>query len=241
MAEEKKEKTKVETKTEKKEKTKVETKTEKKEKTKVETKTEKKETTKSTSTPAVKKTSKKSEKKEKKIELTREYVIPLKRKVLNVPRYRRAKKAVKVIREFIVRHMRVEDRDERKVKIDKYLNNELWFRGIKKPANKIKVKAIKKDGIVYVELAELPEAVKFAKTWEEKRSKAAEKAKVKTPKHEEKKEEETPEEKKEEEEKEKASVEAGLKRQADAAKKAKHTTTGAHQKKVAPQRKALKK
>ncbi len=104
------------------------------------------------------------------VELEREYVVPLKRGVLKAPAYRRAKKAVKVLKEFMVRHMNVRDGDLRKVKIDRYLNNELWFRGIKKPANKIKVKAIKKGGIVYAELAEVPDVVRFAKANLEKRN-----------------------------------------------------------------------
>jgi len=113
------------------------------------------------------------------VELEREYVIPLKRGVLNVPQYRRAKKAVRLIKEFLARHMRVEDRDLRKVKVDIYLNNEVWFRGIKKPANKIKVKAVKRDGIVYAELAEIPDAVKFARMKNEKRLITAKLGKIK--------------------------------------------------------------
>ncbi|MGC9309222.1 MAG: 50S ribosomal protein L31e, partial [Candidatus Nanoarchaeia archaeon] len=106
----------------------------------------------------------KEEKKEQeeKIILEREYVIPLRRAILKVPRYRRAKKAVKAIKEFLARHMKVEDRDIRKVKVDIYLNNEVWFRGIKKPPAKIKVKASKnQDGIVKAQLAEIPEKVRW--------------------------------------------------------------------------------
>ncbi|MEA3329361.1 MAG: 50S ribosomal protein L31e, partial [Nanoarchaeota archaeon] len=116
---------------------------------------------KETSKPAVEKSKvKKVEKKDEvKIELEREYIVPLRKGLLNVPRYRRASKAVKILKEFLAKHMKVEDRDLRKVKINIYLNNELWFKGIKKPVGKIKVKAVKKGGIVYAELAEVPEAV----------------------------------------------------------------------------------
>ena len=87
---------------------------------------EKSESQKKQSKPAVaKKVSKK--KKEVEIEIEREYVVPLKKGVLNVPRYRRAKKAIRVLKEFMVRHMKVRDRDLKKVKIDIYLNNELWL------------------------------------------------------------------------------------------------------------------
>ena len=77
--------------------------------------------------------------------LEREYVIPLRREWLKVPEYKRANKAVKAIKEFLVRHMKVYDRDLRKVKIDILLNNELRFRGMRKPPARIKVKAKKKD------------------------------------------------------------------------------------------------
>jgi large subunit ribosomal protein L31e len=80
---------------------------------------------------------------EGKVVIEREYIVPLRKEWLKVPRYRRAKKAVKALKEFMARHMKIYDRDLRKIKLDTYLNNELWFRGIKKPAHKIKIKAIK--------------------------------------------------------------------------------------------------
>jgi large subunit ribosomal protein L31e len=184
-------------------------------KKKSEIKEEKKE-----SKPAVKKDSKKV--KEEKVELEREYIIPLKKSILKVPRYKRAKKAVRTIREFLAKHMKVENRDIKKIKIDLYLNNELWFRGIKKPGNKIKVKAIKKSGIVYAELAEIPEHVKFVIARDKRKKEKSEKMKVKMPKHEEK-EKESEEKKIDEAEKEKASIESGLAMQKKVAKELKHT------------------
>tara|TARA_Y100000034_G_C6902643_1_gene417848 strand:- start:2891 stop:3658 length:768 start_codon:yes stop_codon:yes gene_type:complete len=182
----------------------------------------------------------KVEKKEVKSELAREYIVPLRFKVNKVPRYKRAKKAIKVLKEFIAKHMKVEDRDLNKVKVDKFLNNEIWFRGIKKPPAKIKVKAVKdSEGIVRVELVDIPEKVKFAMNWEKKRAEGVKASKTKAPVEE--KKEETDEEKKEAKEKEKASVEAGLKAQKAAAKTEKHTATGKHAKTTAPVRKSLKK
>jgi large subunit ribosomal protein L31e len=198
-------------------------------------------TSKKESKPAVKKEKKKE--KEEKIELEREYIIPLKMQVLKVPRYRRAKKAVKTIKEFLAKHMKVEDRDIKKVKINIYLNNEIWFRGIKKPANKIKVKAVKKGGIVYAELAEVPEIIKFKIQKEKRIKEQSEKQKVKMPVHEEKpQEEKTEEQKVDEKEKEKASVEAGLEMQKEAAKEMKHTAKAvtAKQEKQTIRRKAMK-
>jgi len=198
------------------------------------------------------KSSKKDSKKELKVVLEREYIIPLRRKVLKAQRYRRAKKAIVVIREFLVRHMKVEDRDIKKIKIDKYLNQEIWFRGIKKPMSKIKVKATKmSDGIVKVELADVPDFVKFAMARDEKqKSKVDEKKLKKVVKQEESEKEikegrstkvDTADEKKDESEKERAVVDAGLKIQKAEAKEIKHTTSETHKKASAPIRKSLKK
>ncbi|MBS3074624.1 50S ribosomal protein L31e [Candidatus Pacearchaeota archaeon] len=163
---------------------------------------------------------------ENKVVLERIYIVPLSAKLRPVPRYKRAKKAVKLVREFMARHMKVEERDVSKVKIDKLLNHELWFRGIRKPPVKIKVKAKKmSDGNVIVELAEIPKILQFKINREAKKSEAAskeEKAEEKKEVKEEKAEEGKEEEKKEAEEKKAAVVEAGFKHQEMEAKKQKH-------------------
>jgi large subunit ribosomal protein L31e len=174
-----------------------------------------------------------------KVELEREYVVPLKKGVLNVPRYKRAKKAIKILKEFVVRHMAIRDRDLNKVKVDINLNNEIWFKGIKNPLGKIKIRAKKIDGLVFVELADIPEYVGFKIAREKKKSEAAEKAKVKSPKKVEA-EEKTEEEKTEEKEDIKAAAEKAEKTKKDAAKTAKHTSKGAHAQKSMPVRKVLK-
>jgi len=100
--------------------------------------------------------------KEDKIVLEREYIVPLRKRCLYTPRYRRTPKAVKELKIFLAKHMKLADRDVGKVKLDKYLNEELWFKGIRKPPAKIKVKAKKlESGIVGVELAEVPQVLKF--------------------------------------------------------------------------------
>jgi len=190
------------------------------------------------SKPAVEKVSK-EKKGEVKVELEREYVIPLKKAVLKAPQYRRAKKAVKTIKIFLAKHMRVEDRDIRKVKVDINLNNEIWFRGIKKPANKIKVKAKKIDGIVYVELAEIPEVVGYKIAREERKKTEALAAKVKAPKKaapvkEADADKDGVDDKVEEKEDVKAGAESAAKIEKAAAKTEKHTTKGAHAKKTMP-------
>src|SRR3989344_3761550 len=69
-------------------------------------------------------------KKEEKIELEREYVVPLRRGFVKTARYKRASRAVRDLKIFLAKHMHVENRDVRDVKIDRYLNEELWYRGI---------------------------------------------------------------------------------------------------------------
>jgi Ribosomal protein L31E len=67
-------------------------------------------------------------------------------KVTLAPDNRRAKRAVNMIREFAIRHMKSEE-----VKIDEELNEVLWSRGIRSPPRKIRV-IISKDasGVVTV-------------------------------------------------------------------------------------------
>ncbi|NPA74704.1 MAG: 50S ribosomal protein L31e [Euryarchaeota archaeon] len=67
------------------------------------------------------------------------YNIPL-RDVKNIPRSRRANYAIKLVRSFVARHMKV---DEENVWIDNQVNEKIWSRGIEKPPSKITVKVIK--------------------------------------------------------------------------------------------------
>lgn len=84
----------------------------------------------------------------KNIILERDYNVPLRRGFLLVSRYKRAKKAVKTLREFIQKHMKTED-----VRIGQHLNEYIWGRGIKNPPHHVKVHAVKDaEGVVKVEL-----------------------------------------------------------------------------------------
>lgn len=77
------------------------------------------------------------------------YTVPLS-KAKKTVRYKRTPRAVKVLREFIARHMKSE-----KVKLGADVNERLWGRGVKKPPARIRVKAVKQDdGTVTVSLAE---------------------------------------------------------------------------------------
>ena len=169
----------------------------------------------------------KSSKKNNIVGVTREYVIPLRDKIRVVPRYKKTNKAIKTIKEFLAKHMQVRDRDLDKIKLDTYLNEQIWSRGIKNPQHKVKVKATKDDkGIVSVELAEPSAKLKFKKIREEKIIQKASEAGNKKPVKEEapaKDKKEDAEKKADETEKKSAVVEAGEKIEKAAAKQVKHS------------------
>lgn len=94
-----------------------------------------------------------AKKEEKKLE--RVYNVPLRKGWLKVPKYKRAKKAVKTLREFLIRHMKpAEDEKGRlKLKIGKMANLDIWKHGIKNPPHHLQVKVTKdSDGTVRAEL-----------------------------------------------------------------------------------------
>jgi large subunit ribosomal protein L31e len=179
-------------------------------------------------------------KKAKENKIEREYTIPLREKSRPAPRYKKTPKAVKTIKEFLAKHMKVKNRDLNKVKIHKDLNQFLWARGIKKHPHKIKVKAVFDGENVVVELVDYPNKLKFKKLREEKRGKEAietlenkktmmQKMKENLQKPEDKKEDEDKnkdglDDKKEAIEKEKTSADATQQFQKTQAKTAKHQT-----------------
>jgi large subunit ribosomal protein L31e len=169
--------------------------------------------------------------------LEREYVIPLRMKWKRVPRYKKTNRAVKAIKEFLVQHMKIRDRDLDKIKVDKFLNEFMWSRGIRNPPAKIKVKAIKEGDEVRVELFELPQDLKFKKArFDARNKKAVEIAEKKKStmerlkearegkEQDNKNEEGKTEEIKEKEEKKAASAEASKEREKEAAKRSKKET-----------------
>jgi len=87
-----------------------------------------------------------------KIVTEREYVIPLRKEFQKTPKYKRAKKTITAVKEFLIKHMKSDN-----VKLGKYLNLKVWENGIKNPPNKIKVKVEKyDDGLVKAELVGAP-------------------------------------------------------------------------------------
>ena len=82
----------------------------------------------------------------------RVYTIPLGRAWIG-PRNKRTPRAVRLLRSFILRHMKIDE--EESLKISDEVNRHLWRRGIQKPPRKIRVRAVKDtEGIVTVRLAE---------------------------------------------------------------------------------------
>ena len=87
------------------------------------------------------------------------YTIPL-RKAWISPRKKRAPKATRIIKSFVLKHMKVrtepdEEEEPERLVIDNEVNEKIWERGIEKPPRKIRVRVIKdKEGVVTVLLAE---------------------------------------------------------------------------------------
>lgn len=101
--------------------------------------------------------------------LDRQYVIPL-RKALKAPRTRRAPKAVKLVEEFLMRHMKGTE-----VKIGTSLNEALWKDGIKNIPARIKVHAVRDDNNVV--RCDLPQVAIRTEAEEKKAREIHEKAK----------------------------------------------------------------
>jgi len=90
------------------------------------------------------------------------YTIPLS-KAWIAPPNKRAPKAIRIIKAFLTRHMKLEARREGEVEeeepkrliISNIVNERVWRRGIEKPPRKIRVRAAKdKEGNITVYLAE---------------------------------------------------------------------------------------
>lgn len=80
--------------------------------------------------------------------LERTYNVPLRKEWLKVPKYQRAAKASRALRQFCVRHMKSED-----IIIGPFVNMELWSHGMRNPPHHVKINAVKDDkGQVIIEL-----------------------------------------------------------------------------------------
>jgi len=86
------------------------------------------------------------------MDIERIYTIPL-RDLKNLPRTKRAPRAIAVIKKFIARHMKTAEVD---VWIDTPVNEVIWSRGRERPPSKIRVKAVKFEDQNIVEVS-IPE------------------------------------------------------------------------------------
>jgi len=66
--------------------------------------------------------------------------INLRKELTKVPRWIKAKKAVKLIKEILEKQIETEN-----LKIDKTLNEKVWSRSIKNPPAKLRIKIVKVD------------------------------------------------------------------------------------------------
>jgi len=105
---------------------------------------------------------KREEAPEKEIVEERIYTIPLSRAWIT-PRKKRTPRAVRMVRSFVQKHMKIETRakteeeeeEAGRLVISDEVNKKLWSRGIEKPPRKIRVRAVKdKEGTVTLYLAE---------------------------------------------------------------------------------------
>ena len=80
--------------------------------------------------------------------IERTYNVPLRKEFQKVPRWKKTKKAVTALRQFLSKHMKSDD-----IKLSKKLNEHVWKHGIKNPPHHVKVTVTKDDkGVVKAEL-----------------------------------------------------------------------------------------
>ena len=71
-----------------------------------------------------------------------ELIVPL-RNAWNITRYKRAPRAMQIIREQVIRHLKV--REDEELYIDPEVNEFIWKRGIENPPRKIRLMVIRHD------------------------------------------------------------------------------------------------
>ncbi|NHJ12079.1 MAG: 50S ribosomal protein L31e [Candidatus Thorarchaeota archaeon] len=78
------------------------------------------------------------------------YTVPLRKAYWTGSRLKRSNRAVRILREFVERHMKPEE-----IVIQSEVNERIWARGIQKPPRRIRIRATKNaDNLVRVYLAE---------------------------------------------------------------------------------------
>jgi large subunit ribosomal protein L31e len=81
--------------------------------------------------------------------MERTYTIPLRKGTMLTARTRRAKKAINVLKEYLVRHLKTDQ-----IHLSNALNEHIWQNGMRNPIMKVTVTAVKDDkGVAKVRLA----------------------------------------------------------------------------------------
>lgn len=77
------------------------------------------------------------------------YVVPIRKVKKLVPRWKRAPRAARFVREFIAKHTKADE-----VIIGTDVNEKIWERGIEKPPSKLRVKVTieEKEGVKVAEV-----------------------------------------------------------------------------------------
>ena len=71
-----------------------------------------------------------------------ELIVPL-RKAWNITRFKRAPRAMQIIREEVIRHCKVQE--DETIYIDENVNKHIWSRGIENPPRKVRLMLIRHD------------------------------------------------------------------------------------------------
>lgn len=150
---------------------------------------------------------KKTEKKKKEAPKELHYIVPL-QKVNNAPKPKRARRAIKKIKEFFKKHLHLE---ESQIKLSGKINEAIWKKSGEKVPKKLALKAVveKHKASIFLEEEKIEKAKKKEKTKENKKEKKETKTKGKEEKEEEAKQEKK---KKEKKQREKASEASAIKR-----------------------------
>ncbi len=118
-----------------------------------------------------------------KVKESRNYIVPLRRAWLKTPRWRRSKKAISALREFLLKHTKADE-----INISRWINELIWSHGGKNPPAKVTVKIEMKEEeigkgskkrtikVAYADLTILPAR---AKRIDEKKKAEASKRKAK--------------------------------------------------------------
>jgi len=82
------------------------------------------------------------------------FTIPLRKDWLKAPRYKRGKRAIHSLRDYLSKHLKKE------VRIGKYLNSEIWARGNRKPPARVKIRIEEDKDKLTAELINAPREIK---------------------------------------------------------------------------------